>query len=365
MKTRAAVLYEVGQPLVVEDVDLAEPREGEVLVKVAAAGICHSDLHFIKGEWQIPKPAVLGHEGTAIVEEIGPNVRHVKAGDRCVLIFRPNCGRCYYCTVGRPALCSGHPSPPGTMFDGKTRLSARGTPIHHMLRIACFADHAIIHEEQLLPIDPEIPLDRAALVGCAVMTGVGAAMNTVRVEPGSTVVVIGCGGVGLNVIQGARMLTAGRIIGVDILDSKLEFARQFGATDVINARDRDPVARIREIIDGGVDYAFDAIGSANTVQQAFDCVRVGGTAVVVGMAPQGQKAQIDAFGLARDEKVLRGCSYGSARPRVDMIRLLDLYRQRRLKLDELITRTYSLDEINEGFELLQSGAVARGVVVMQ
>ncbi len=364
MKIRAALLYEAGQPLVVEEVDLAEPRDGEVLVRIAAAGVCHSDLHYVIGDWQIPKPVVLGHEGSAIVERVGPGVSRVKPGDHCVLIFRPNCGVCYYCTIGRPVLCAGHPHPQGTMFDGTTRLSVHGAPVYHLAQLACFSEHAVVHEEQLLPIDPGIPLDRAALVGCAVMTGVGATMNTVRVEPGSQVVVIGCGGVGLNVIQGARMLNAGRIVGVDLLDSKLEFARQFGATDVVNARNEDPVARTKELTGGGADYAFDAIGTAATVRQAFECVRAGGTAVVVGIVPLGQEAAIDAYSLVMREKTLKGCFYGSARPRVDMVRLLDLYQQGRLKLDELITRTYTLEQVNEGFQFLQSGSVARGVIVM-
>jgi S-(hydroxymethyl)glutathione dehydrogenase/alcohol dehydrogenase len=365
MKTRAALLHEIGQPLVVQEVELAEPQRGEVLVRIVAAGVCHSDLHYMKGEWAIPKPAVLGHEGAGIVERVGPGVTRVGPGDHCVLIFRPNCGLCRYCVVGRPTLCTGRTSAPGTMYDGTTRLSLDGQPVHHLARVACFAEHAVIPEEQLLPIPKELPLDRAALVGCAVMTGVGAATNTVRVEPGSTTAIIGCGGVGLNVIQGARMLNAARIIAVDLLDNKLEMALDFGATHTINGREEDAVARVRELTGGeGVDYAFDAIGSARTVQQAFEMARIGGTAIEVGIAPQGQMAQIDAWALAMQEKTLKGCFYGSARPRVDMLRLLDLYEQGRLKLDELISNTYTLDQINEGFDLLRSGTVARGVIMM-
>src|SRR4051812_28463212 len=189
MKTKAAVLFEVGQPLVVREVDLEEPRAGEVLVRVAAAGVCHSDLHYMKGEWAIPKPAVLGHEGAGTVERVGPGVSRVKPGDRCILIFRPNCGKCYYCTVGRPMLCTGHLTPPGTLYDSTTRLSRSGAPVYHLARVACFSEYAVIPEEQLLPIENDIALDRAALVGCAVTTGVGAVMNTARVAPGSTVVV--------------------------------------------------------------------------------------------------------------------------------------------------------------------------------
>ena len=276
MKTRAALLREVGQPLVIEEVELAEPQAGEVLVRIVAAGVCHSDLHYMKGEWPIPKPAVLGHEGAGIVERVGPGVTRVKPGDHCVLIFRPNCGYCDYCTIGRPTLCTGRISAPGTMYDGTTRLSSGGQPVYHLARVACFAEHAVLPEEQLLPIPKAIPLDRAALVGCAVMTGVGAATNTVSVEPGSAVVVIGCGGVGLNVVQGARMLNAAQIIAVDLLDNKLEYALDFGATHTINAREEDAVARVKEITGHGADYAFDAIGSARTVQQAFEMVKIGG-----------------------------------------------------------------------------------------
>ena len=334
------------------------------MVRIAAAGVCHSDLHYMKAEWPCPRPIVLGHEGAAIVERPGPGVKSVKAGDHCILVFRPNCGKCHYCTIGRPMLCVGHNTPMGTLYDGTTRLSLNGQAVYHLARIACFSEYAVIPEEQLLPIASDVPLDRAALVGCAVTTGIGSVMNTAKIEPGSTVVVIGCGGVGLNVIQGARMLQAGRIIAVDLFDEKLDFAIEFGATDAINARNTDPVARIRELTGGGVDYAFDAFGSGKTVRQAYECIRPGGTAIQVGIAPHGDMAQIDAWALTVQEKTLKGSFYGSARPRVDMPRLLDLYRQGRLKLDELVARTYRLDQINEAYAALQGGAVARGVIVM-
>jgi NDMA-dependent alcohol dehydrogenase len=358
------VLHEVGAPLRIQELDLGEPGEGEVLVRIAAAGVCHSDLHYMKGEMPIPLPAVLGHEGSAVVERLGPGVKSVKPGDHCILIFRPNCGRCPNCAVGRPALCIGRISPPGTMFDGTTRLSIDGAPVHHMARVACFAEHAVLAEEQLLPIDPAIPLDRAALVGCAAMTGVGATSNTVRIEPGSSVAVIGCGGVGLNVVQGARLMGAGTIIAIDLHDAALEMAQEFGATHLVNARQEDTVARVREITAGGADHAFDAIGGAATVRQALDAVRAGGTAVVVGIAPFGQDAPIDPFTLVLQEKALLGSFYGSSRPRVDMLRLLDLYGQGRIKLDELITRTYRLEQINEAYADLVAGGPGRGMILL-
>jgi S-(hydroxymethyl)glutathione dehydrogenase/alcohol dehydrogenase len=358
-------MHEVGAPLVIETIDLAEPQEREVLVRVAAAGVCHSDLHFMKGDWPMPLPAVLGHEGSAIVEKVGPGVTSVKPGDHCILVFAPNCGHCAYCTVGRPMLCNGHRHPPGTMLDGTTRLSRSGESVYHMAAVACFAEFAVIPEEQLLVIDGSIPLDRAALVGCSVTTGVGAAVNTARVEAGSAVAVIGCGGVGLNVIQGARLKGAGRIIAIDLFDEKLELATSMGATDVVNASAGDVVRQVRELTGGGTDYAFDAIGLPATIRQSLDLVRAGGTAVVVGIGRFGEGVPIDASSLVLQEKSLLGCFYGSARPRVDMPRILDLYRQGRLRLDELVTRTYRLEEINQAYADLQSSRAGRGVIAFQ
>jgi Zn-dependent alcohol dehydrogenase len=317
----------------------------------------------MKGDWPIPLPAVLGHEGSAVVERLGAGVTTVKPGDHCILIFRHSCGHCQYCSVGRPMLCSGHPHPPGTMLDGTTRLSLGGRPVHHMTSTSCFAEHAVIPEEQLLVIDGEMPLDRAALVGCSVTTGVGAVMNTARVEAGSTVAVIGCGGVGLSVVQGARLLGAARIIAIDLFDEKLEMATTMGATDVVSARAEDMVKQVRGLSDGGVDYAFDAIGLAVTTRQSLDVLRTGGKAIVVGIARYGEEVPIDGFSLVLQEKALLGSFYGSARPRVDMPRILDLYRQGRLQLDQLLTRRYRLDQINEAYDDLQGSQAGRGVIV--
>jgi len=331
-------------------------------VRIAAAGVCHSDLHLMKGDWPIPLPAVLGHEGSAVVERVGAAVKTVKPGDHCILIFAPNCGHCAYCAAGRPMLCTGHGRrPAGTMLDGTHRLSSGREPVSHMAAIACFAEHAVIAEEQLLVIDSSIPLDKAALVGCSVTTGVGAVVNTARVEPGATVAVIGCGGVGLSVIQGARLAGAARIVAIDIFDEKLEKATSMGATDVVNGSDGDAVKRVLELT-GGTDYAFDAIGMPATVKQSLDLVRAGGKAIVIGIGRFGEPTPIDAFALVMQEKALLGCFYGSSRPRIDMPRILELYRHGQLQLEELVTRHYRLDQINEAYEDLQGSQAGRGVI---
>ncbi|TPX31390.1 hypothetical protein SmJEL517_g05264 [Synchytrium microbalum] len=371
-KFKAAVLHEVNQPLVVEEVEITELKQGECLVKVAAAGICHSDLHMIKGDWsvkgvlEVPMPIVLGHEGSGIVAKLGPGVTTVKEGDHCVLLFQPNCGKCEMCQVGRPMMCRGHSnSKPGTHNDGTTRMKVNGKEGYVMCALGCFGEYAVIAEEQLLPIGKDVPLDKAALVGCSVMTGVGAALNTAKVETGSTVVVVGCGGVGLNIISGARLVNAGMIIGIDLVSKKLEYATEFGATHVIDgSKIENTVAEVMRLTGGlGVDYAFDAIGHKAVLEQIFQMIKPGGTCVEVGVAPIMQAASISPFMLALQEKTIKGSLYGSARPRVDMVRLLDLYKQKRLKLDELVSETLKLSEINHGFDLLKSGAVARSVIV--
>lgn len=363
MKIKAAVLYQPNTPLVVETVDLDEPTDGEVLVRIAAAGVCYSDYHVMKGEWTIPLPIVLGHEAAGVVEKVGAEVTRVAPGDHVILNFRANCGTCRHCVVGRPVLCTGVETPRWFMFDGTLRLHKGGQDIHHFARTACFAEYAVVPEAGAVPVRKDMPLEQASLVGCAVMTGVGAVINTAKVEPGSSVLVIGCGGIGLNIVQGAVLAGAGRIIAVDTLQNKLSYAREFGATDTLAASDGDVVARVQELTGGGVDYAFEAIGNPKTIHQAYEATGLGGTTVVVGMAPETDEISLNALSLPRTEKVLMGSWYGSARPWVDFPMLVDLYLSGRLKIDPMISRTYRLEEINDAYEALDRGEVARSVIV--
>jgi S-(hydroxymethyl)glutathione dehydrogenase / alcohol dehydrogenase len=361
---KAAVLYEPNTPLDVVEVEQEGPRAGEARVRVMASGVCHSDWHVINGDWQLPLPMVLGHEAAGVVEEVGPGVSTVQPGEHIIFSFRPQCGRCFYCSTGRSVLCDGHKTARWGMLDGTLRLRRDGQEIYQLARIGTFAEYVVCPAEMLIPIRKEMPWAQASLVGCSVPTGVGAVTNAARVEPGSSVLVVGCGGVGLNVVQGARLAGASRIIACDLLDNKLEFAQDFGATDTLNAQRDDVVKQVRELTDGrGVDYAFDAIGGEATTLQIVEAIRPGGTAVIVGMAAMSVRAPIAPYFMALQEKTLKGTIYGSVRPNIDIPRLVDLYLDRRLKLDELISQTYSLEQINDGFEALRSGQVARGVVV--
>ena len=360
---KAAVLYEYGQPLALEEVELDPPMAGEVRVHIAAAGICRSDLHFMRGEARINLPAVLGHEGSAVVAEVGPGVTSVKPGDHVILSFVPNCGHCHFCTIGRTNLCDQNAATSGMLFDGTTRLHSGAQRITHMGKVACFAQEAVVPETGCILIDSDFPMAQAALIGCSTTTGVGAVIFNAKVEPGSTVAVIGCGGVGLNVIQGAKLVNASKIIAVDINEGKLEFAMRFGATHTVNPTQQDAVKSVREITDGlGADYTFEVFGSSETVTMAYNAARKGGTVVVVGLAPIGDDAAIDPVSLVRQEKTLKGCYYGSSRPSIDMYRMVDLYRSGKLDLDGLVTRHYSLDQVNQAYDDLERGDVGRGVI---
>ena len=363
---QASILPDRNAPLVIEEVTLDAPKAGEVLVRIAASGVCHSDLSVIDGTLPLPTPIVLGHEGAGVVEAVGPGVTSVKVGDHVVLSWRPQCNRCAYCLRGQPYLCdlASRMSLSGAMLDGTRRLRRGAEELFHMTQTSSMAEYAVVPETGAIPIDRDIPLDKAALVGCAVTTGAGAVFNTARVEAGASVAVFGCGGVGLSVIQGALIAGANPIIAIDLLDSKLEAARRLGATHAINGKSGDAPARIRDLTAGqGADYAFEAIGNPDVVSQAYDSVRRGGKVIVIGVANMMAQISVPHLTLVLQEKAVLGSCYGSARPQLDMPRLLRLYKAGRLKLDEMVTRTYKLSQVNQAFDDLRNGVNLRGVVV--
>jgi S-(hydroxymethyl)glutathione dehydrogenase / alcohol dehydrogenase len=365
IQTRAAVMRAYDTPLSVEEITLDDPGAGEVVVRLAATGVCHSDHHMLGGAFKTPLPVVLGHEGAGIVESVGQGVRGISPDDHVVLAWIPSCGRCRYCATGRPALCAdrqGVERPGGPM-----RLhGADGVGIHQFLDTSAFAERVLVREEGIIPIAADVPLEVAALVGCAVLTGVGAVTRTARVEPGSVVAVYGAGGVGLNVIQGAALAGAARIIAVDRRPAALDLARRFGATDTLDASDAtvgEPARTIRKLTGGGVDYAFEVIGLPETIAQAWESLAPGGRAVIVGLTEP--RAQVTLRADFLSEKAILGCIFGSSVPRVDVPRVLDLYRRGRLNLDELATRRYPLAEVNEALAALDGAEGGRGVLVFE
>lgn len=363
---KAAIFRETNAPLTIEEIDIDKPKRGEVLVKIAASGVCHSDLSVMNGTMLFPPPpAVLGHEGAGIVQEVGAEVTTVGPGDHVILSWRPSCGKCGYCATGRPQLCQTGSMQllQGYLPDGTTRLHKGEEEIRHFTGVASFAEYAVVPESGVVKIRSDVPLDVAALVGCGVMTGVGAVINTAKVEPGSSVVVIGCGGVGLNVVQGAVLAGAGIIIAVDVNPQKLAWARQFGATHLVNPHESDPISQVFALTNGfGADYAFEVIGRSDTAMQAYLSICPGGTAVVVGVARPDDMMMIPVLSLLQ-EKTLKGSIYGSARPSVDMPKLVDLYMSKKLKLDELVSRRITLEQINDAFTWMEKGEVARSVIV--
>ncbi|MDE0010054.1 MAG: Zn-dependent alcohol dehydrogenase [Candidatus Poribacteria bacterium] len=365
MKTRAAVMYEHNQPVVVEELELDEPKANEVLVRTAASGVCHSDLSVVTGTIFYDAAVALGHEGAGIIERVGDEVTGFHPGDHVILSFVSYCGSCRMCQMEKVCLCESYDVPRGFQLDGTYRLhNNSGDGILQMARIATMSEYMVVPQQNLVKIDDHYSLEKAALVGCGVTTGVGAVLNTAKVEPGSSVAVIGTGGVGLNAIQGAVLAQAERIIAVDIAERKLNFAKSFGATDVVNASTGDPVEAVRELTAGlGVDYAFEVIGNPKTIVQAYNMVRAAGTAVIVGMAHHQSDVSIPAQHLVSTERQLIGSFYGSCHPRVDMPKLLSLYTEGKLKLDELITRNYRLEQINEAFADMEAGENARGVIL--
>ncbi len=355
---RAAVLYEPGKDLVVEEVQVDRPGPHEVLVRTAASGVCHSDLHFQQGKSPYPLPVILGHEASGVVEQVGSEVRYVAPGDHVVTCTAVFCGQCRFCMSGRPYLCGGA-STRRARNEGP-RLARDGAKINQYIHVGSFAEQMLLHENVITKIRPDADLVRACLLGCAVVTGVGAVVNSADIEPGSRVAVFGCGGVGLFAVQGAALAGAGRIIAVDTKPEKLELARRLGATDVVDASQEDPVAAIRELSGGGVDYSFEVIGNRNTVAQCFDVLDLGGTATVVGLMPAGTKVEIPSEGLMF--RKLQGTSMGSTRPRIDIPRYVDFYLSGKLKLDELISQQIPLEGVNDAFRALEQGSVARSVI---
>lgn len=365
MKAKAAILFDAGSPLEVVDVDVAAPRAGEVLVKMAAGGVCHSDLHVMRGELPAPLPAVLGHEGAGVVADVGEGVTELSPGDHVIPLWRMSCGTCEFCIGGRPALCVAgtHMRNTGLLPDGTSRFSLNGRPILHYAGVSTFGSYSIIPERALLKIPRALDLRKAALMGCAVVTGFGAVTNAAKVKPGQTVAVFGAGGVGLNVIQAAALAGAAQVIAIDIHDAKLQKAKAFGAGATVFASDQSPAFVIREMTAGrGVDFAFDVVGMPEVTRQAYDALARRGTLVVIGIAPHGLETSLPMTSLMYEERTIIGSLYGSGDPRTDIVKLIDLYGRGMLRLDELLTRTYPLEQINEAYAALEGGEVARAVV---
>ncbi|HEX2045931.1 MAG TPA: Zn-dependent alcohol dehydrogenase [Gaiellaceae bacterium] len=364
MRTKAAVLWKPGTPVEILDVELAPPREREVLVRIAACGVCASDLHVVDGDLPEPLPLVLGHEASGVVVETGPGVDSLRSGDHVVLALVPSCGDCAPCRAGRPTFCDlfGRCASEGVLADGTSRLSVEGTTLHHFNSVSSFAEHAVVPASAAVPVRRDVPLDAAALVGCALITGFGAVVNTAGVEAGAAVAVWGCGGVGLSVVQAARLAGAERIVAVDTRPDKLDLAGRLGATDLVAPDAAGTAAAVRELVPGGVDYAFEAIGREATINEAWEAVRSGGTVVVVGLMPKGSKLTIDPWGFI-NEKSLRGCFLGTARIERDIPRIVDLVHEGELELEALVSRRIRLDELPEALDRLRAGDAVRQLVV--
>jgi S-(hydroxymethyl)glutathione dehydrogenase / alcohol dehydrogenase len=366
---RAAVFRGPGQPVRVTEVELAPPGPGEVEVAVTAAGVCHSDLHIVRGEWPHPTPVVLGHEGSGIVAAVGPGVTALSPGDHVVLSWVPACGRCRYCRLGRPAQCQLAAeviAPGGVLHDGTSRLRSGGEPAYHYLGVSSFAERAVVPESGAVRVREDAPLELAALVGCAVATGVGAVRNTAGVPPGATVAVIGCGGVGLSCVQGARLAGAARIVAVDVMADKLSVARRLGATDAVHADGRPGrpvVAALRALVPEGLDYVFDAIGKIDTTEQAIAALGLGGSAVVVGLPPAGSQARFDPLALAEADQRILGCNYGSIVPQRDIPHLVDQVMGGDLDLESMVSARRPLAEAADALADLASGRVLRQLLI--
>lgn len=375
MRTRAAVLgamgalppYASSKPLQIEELELDPPGPGEVLVRIRAAGLCHSDLSVINGDRPRPTPMALGHEAAGIVEELGPGVNDLTRGDHVVCVFVPSCGHCGPCAEGRPALCEpgAVANGAGTLLSGTQRLRrADGTVVHHHLGVSGFAEYATVSRRSLIKVDPELPLEEAALFGCAVLTGVGAVVNTAGIRAGASVAVIGLGGVGLCSLLGAVAAGAREIIAIDLADDKLAFARQLGATATFNARDPDCAEQVRSTTEGGLEFAFELAGSVRALELAYKITRRGGTTVTAGLPPPNATMPLPAVNLVAEERTLKGSYIGTAVPSRDIPRFIQLYRRGRLPVDRLMSGTLPLDEINQGFDQLHDGTAVRQVVTL-
>ena len=373
MKIKAAVLHEMGlpqpyaesRPLTVEKVDLDPPGEGEVLVEIKGAGLCHSDLSVIDGSRPRPTPMALGHEAAGVVRELGPGVDDLKAGDHVVCVFVPSCGHCPPCAEGRPALCEpgGAANVAGTLLSGGRRLHLAGSEVSHHVGVSAFAEYAVVSRRSMVKIDPGLPLDEAALFGCAVITGVGAVVNTAQVKPGTTVAVVGLGGVGLNGLLDARLAGARRLVAVDVLEDKLVLARQLGATDTFDASDPDCAEQVRAATGGGVDYAFEMAGSVSALELAWRITRRGGETVTAGLPHPDRRFSLPPVMLVAEERTLKGSYMGSCVPLRDIPRLIELYRSGQLPVDRLMSERVTLDSLNEGFDRLAAGETVRQVLI--
>jgi S-(hydroxymethyl)glutathione dehydrogenase / alcohol dehydrogenase len=360
MRTRAAICREFGKPLVIEEIELAEPAAGEIRVKMAACAICHSDVLFMDGAWGGSLPAVYGHEAAGIVERTGPGVDNVRVGDHVVVTLIRSCGHCPFCAEGAPVFCE-------TVFplDVQSPIqSIAGEPVVHGMRTGAFAEHVVVQASQAVPIPTEVPFESAALIACGVITGLGAAVNTAAVKAGSSVVVIGCGGVGLNSVQGAALAGATPIIAVDLVEQKLNAARQFGATHTIDPNRVDVLHRVKQLTHGrGADYVFVTVGAKSAIEQAISLMKRNGAVVIVGMPASGVTTSFDPSNLAAAGQRIIGSKMGSSRIQIDVPKIIELYQQKRIKLDELVSGRYPLARINEAIEGARSGSVLRNVIV--
>lgn len=357
-----------GEHIELADVDLAPPGPGEVQVDIVAAGVCHSDLHVVRREWEVPTPLVLGHEGSGVVSALGAGVIGLAVGDHVVLSWVPNCGKCRYCLLGRPAQCqvvAQVVAPGGVLYDGTSRLSQGGKTIHHYLGVSSFAERTVVPESGAIKVRDDAPLDLMALVGCAVATGVGAVRNTARLPKGATCAVIGCGGVGLAVVQGARLAGASTIVAVDIAPEKLTLAKKLGAThSLLVGPGLDVPHALKDLVPDGLDYIFDAIGKITTTEQAIESLGLGGAAIIVGLPPTGQTAQFDPLVLAEADQRILGCNYGSAVPARDIPRLVDEVMSGDLDLESMVSARRPLVEVESALEDLASGAALRQLLLM-